>query len=304
MDKLPVTVIVPTHKRPELMKRAVQSILDQSYDGEVEIIVVFDACELALPEIAIPEHRAVRALPNRRSRGLAGGRNTGILAAQHDFVAFLDDDDYWMPDKLELQMASFDQHPDSILIGTAMTVDDGARLHERLVPSELVTHRDLLHNRLAGLHSSSFLFRRAALLGDLGLVDEELPRSYGEDYDLLLRTAAIAPIVVVNRALVTVTWQGQSFFFGQWAIYAQALQYLLAKHPEFRTSNRAVGRIESQVAFALAASGQRSEGARWARKSLRHDARQVKSYLALAIALRLLTAAQVTRAVQRFGKGI
>jgi GT2 family glycosyltransferase len=304
VSKASVTAIVPTHNRPELMKRAVQSIVDQGYDGVVEIIVVFDACEPVLPAVTLPDNRTMRALVNGRSRGLAGGRNTGIEAASHDFVAFLDDDDYWLPTKLDEQMAAFDQNPDSILVGTAMVVDDGVRTHERLLPSASVTHRDLLHDRLAGLHSSSFVFRKGAFSGRLGLVDESLPRSYGEDYDLLLRTAAIAPIVVVNQPLVSVTWQGQSFFFGQWAVYAEALQYLLTKHPEFNSSRTAIGRIEAQIAFALVASGKRREGARWAQRSLGHDPRQIKAHLALAMALRLVSAAQVTRVAQRFGKGI
>jgi len=300
----PVTAVVPTHNRPELMKRAVQSVLDQSYEGDIEILVVFDACEPILPDVDLPSNRTLRALVNERSRGLAGGRNTGILAAAHDFVAFLDDDDHWMPEKLARQMAAFDAHEDAILVGTAMIVDDGERTHERLVPSEIVTHRDLLHNRLAGLHSSSFVFRRDAFFGALGLVDEKLPRSYGEDYDMLLRTAAITPIVVVNEPLVGVMWKGQSFFFGQWAVYAEALQFLLAKHPEFGSSRTAVARIESQVAFALAASGQRAAARVWATRSLSHDPRQVKAYLAIAIALRLVTADRIARTVQRFGKGI
>jgi len=300
----PVTAVVPTHNRPDLMKRAVQSILDQTYEGDIEIVVVFDACEPRLPDVELPRNRTLRALVNERSRGLAGGRNTGILAASHDFVAFLDDDDYWMPEKLARQMRAFDAHEDAILVGTAMIVDDGERTHERLVPSETVTHHDLLHNRLAGLHSSSFVFRRHAFLGSLGLVDEQLPRSYGEDYDMLLRTAAIGPIVVVNEPLVGVTWKGQSFFFGQWAVYAEALQYLLAKHPEFGSTRSAVGRIESQIAFALAASGQRGAGVDWAKKSIRHDPCQAKAYLAIAIALRLVTADRIARTAQRFGKGI
>ena len=299
-----VSAVVPTHNRPDMMRRAVQSILDQGYPGHVEVIVVFDACEPVLPDVVVPGNRELKALVNERSRGLAGGRNTGILAAEHDYVAFLDDDDYWMPHKLERQMAKFLERPDSLLVGTAMIVDDGERTHERLVPSESISHRDLLHDRLAGLHSSSFVFRRAALLGPIGLIDEELPRSYGEDYDILLRTSAITDVVVVNEALVSVTWQGQSYFFGQWAAYAEALQYLLEKHPDFASSGPAIGRIESQIAFALAASGQRSEGARWARRAIAHSGRQTKAYLALAIAMRLTTANAVARTAARFGKGI
>lgn len=299
-----VTAVVPTHNRPGLMKRAVESIASQNYDGPLEIVVVFDACEVALPDVELTDGQTIRGVSNSRSRGLAGARNTGILEAQNPYVAFLDDDDYWLQGKLTAQMDVFRQQPDAILVGTAMVVNDGERTHERLVPGDEVSHRDFLHNRLAGLHSSSFVFRRDRLLGDLGLVDEDLPRSYGEDYDLLLRTSALHPVAVVNRPLVNVTWQGQSFFFGQWAVYAEALQYLLIKHPEFASSKKAFGRIQSQIAFALAASGQKGDARSWAGRALRNDPRQVKAALALAISTGLITAPQVTRVVQRFGKGI
>ena len=83
------------------MRVAVQSILDQTYVGPIEIIVVFDACEPELPDVDVPPNRTLRALVNSRSRGLAGTRNTGILDARHAYVAFLDDDcvptTTWLP---------------------------------------------------------------------------------------------------------------------------------------------------------------------------------------------------------------
>jgi glycosyltransferase involved in cell wall biosynthesis len=299
-----VSVVIPTHNRPELMKRAVESVFAQTYGGQLEVIVVFDACDPMLPVLTAAPNRSLRAMVNHRSRGLAGARNSGILASAHDFVAFLDDDDHWMPTKLAQQMERFEEQPASLLVGTAMVVDDGHRLHERLVPGDTVAYSDLLEDRLPGLHSSSFVLRRSALLGEVGLIDEELPRSYGEDYDLLLRTAKVGRISVVNRPLLTVTWQGQSYFFGRWALYAEALQYLLAKHPGFATSRTAIGRIESQVAFALAASDQGREARRWAQRALAHDPRAIKAMLAILISYRLTTADRVTKVAARFGRGI
>lgn len=299
-----ITASIPTHNRPEMMRRAVQSVLDQDYEGPIEVIVVFDACEPVLPDVQVPPNRTLLALTNQRTRGLAGSRNTGILAASHEYVAFLDDDDTWLPDKLTVQIELMDQHPQTVLVGSAMVVDDGERTHERLLPTDTVTHADLIENRLAGLHSSSFLFRTEILRGTLGLVDEQLPASYGEDYDLLLRTAKLSPIKLVNRPLVNVQWQGQSYFFGKWAIYASALEYLLSKHPEFAVNQRALSRIESQIAFSLAASGQRQRAKTVGLSAVRGNRTNIKAYLALAIALRLLTAPQVTRVAQRFGKGI
>lgn len=300
----PITVIVPTHNRPELMARAVLSIVEQTYDGPIEVLVVFDACEPVLPEVPARPNRWVKALVNERAPGPAGGRNSGVLAASHELIAFLDDDDVWAATKIADQVAVVQQHPDTVLFGTAMQVDDGSRLHDRLVPFDRVTHDILLHNRIAALHTSSLLIRSEAMRGPVGLFDESLPRGYCEDYDLLLRAATIAPIVVVNRPLVVVRWQGDSHFLGAWATYAEALKCLLAKHPGFETSRRAVGRIESQIAFALAASGDRRQGAGWAWRSLRHDPRQPKAWLALAVALRVISAARVTRIARRFGRSI
>lgn len=300
----PVTAVIPTHNRPELMQRALESVLGQEYDGEIEVIVVFDACEPFVPPVEVPSSRTLRVVVNQRSRGLAGARNTGIVEALHPYVAFLDDDDYWLAGKLEAQMERFAERPETVLVGTAMVVDDGERTHERLVPTETVGHADLLRDRMAGLHSSTFVFDKTALMGPIGMVDENLPGSYGEDYDLLLRTALVAPVSVVNRALVSVSWTGQSYFFGKWGAYADGLEYLLATHEGFRQNRKAHGRIASQISFARAASGERRISRRWVREALRNDPTQIKAWLALGISLRLLSAPWVVGVVQRMGKGI
>ncbi len=299
-----VTAVVPTHNRPEMMQRAVQSILDQDYDADVEVIVVFDACEPFDPPVDVPARRKVRTVVNTRSRGLAGARNTGIDAASFDYVAFLDDDDYWLPGKLSAQMERFTKPEPPVLVGTAMMVDDGQRTFDRLVPVEDVTYDALLRDRMAGLHSSTFVFDRAALTGPVGMVDESLPGGYGEDYDLLLRTAEVGRIEVVNRPLVSVTWAGQSYFFGRWGAYADGLEYLLARHPRFAEDRTSMARLCGQIAFARAAHGQRRAAWSWIARSLRNDVRELRSWLAAGIALRVLSAPWVVREVQKRGKGI
>jgi glycosyltransferase involved in cell wall biosynthesis len=300
----PVTAVVPTHRRPELMRTAVQSILDQTYPGQIEIVVVFDACDVELPVLDVPEHRIVRGISNERVRGLAGARNSGIVAATHDFVAFLDDDDRWMPDKLEAQMAVFDEDPAAGLVGSAMRVDDGRTTHDRLTPGTIVTHDDLVRDRIAGLHSSSFVFRRAVLVDGAGMIDERLPGAYGEDYDVLLTVAGIAPIRVVNRPLVSVRWSGDSFFYGRWDQYAEGLTYLLHKHPALRADEHAAARIGSQIGFALAAAGRRRESRVWLWRALRRRPGSVRAWLGLLISVRLLSAPLVARLANLAGKGV
>ncbi|MCW2788128.1 MAG: glycosyl transferase [Aeromicrobium sp.] len=298
-----VTAVVPTHRRPELMARAVESILAQTYAGEIEVLVVFDACEPVLPSVPLGDGRTLRAVVNDRVRGLAGARNTGILAARHDFIAFLDDDDHWMPGKLDAQIAVFEAHPEVGLVGTAMEVDDGRSTHERPVPT-VVTHADLVRDRIAGLHSSSFVFRRDVLIDAVGMIDEALPGSYGEDYDVLLTTSRLAPIRLVNEPLVSVRWSGQSFFYGRWAQYAEGLVYLLDKHPALRQDPAALARIGSQIGFALAAAGRRRESRPWLRRSLRAQRLNLRAWLGLLISYRLLSADAVARVANLAGKGI
>lgn len=300
----PVTVVVPTHARPQLMAEAVESVLAQDYAGPLEVVVVFDACEPVLPDVALGPEQTLRAVVNERVRGLAGARNSGILAASHDFVAFLDDDDTWLPGKLSAQMAIFRDHPDVRLVATAMQVDDGERLIDRLVPSDVVTHAELVRERFGGLHSSSFVFRRAALVEEIGMIDEDLPRGYAEDTDVLLGASRLAPVRLVNEPLVRVRWQGQSYFFGRWADYAAALSYLLRKHPEFADDDAAHARMLSQIAFGEVSSGARAAGRRHARQAIALQPTNLRAWLALAVGARLLTTGAVVAFARRFGKGI
>lgn len=303
MAQLPaVTAVIPTHNRPEQMRRAVESVLDQEYAAGIDVIIVFDAEEPYVPDVNVPVGRTLTATVNERSRGLAGARNSGIIAATNDYVAFLDDDDWWMPGKLSAQMDGLAK--DVLLVGSAIVLDDGERQHTRLVPVENVTHEALLRDRMAGLHSSTFVFRRDALLGELGLVDEDLPGSYGEDYDLLLRTSRLGRIAVVNEPLVSVTWSQNSYFFGKWGAYAEGLEYLLGAHAGFKQDRKAHARLAAQIAFARASNGDSKEARSWVWTAVRRDPGQIKAWLALAISLRIISAAWVTKTVQLMGKGI
>lgn len=299
-----VTAVIPTHNRPEQMKRALESVLQQQYAGTIEVIIVFDAEQPYLPDVEIPDGRSVTVTVNERSRGLAGARNTGILTASHEYVAFLDDDDWWLPNKLASQMPLFEAGTDVLLVGTAMILDDGERQHERLIPVKDVTHAALLRDRMAGLHSSTFVFRTSGLKGEVGLVDEDLPGSYGEDYDLLLRTSKAGAIAVVNQPLVSVTWSQNSYFFGKWGAYADGLTYLLNTHEGFKRDEKAHARLAGQIAFARASNGESRLAREWVWTAVRRDLTQIKAWLALAISLRLMSAPWVTRTVQRLGKGI
>lgn len=298
-----VTAVIPTHNRPDLMRAAVVSVLEQDYVGDIEVIIVFDACPIEVPDLEIPAHRTVRGVENTRTRGLAGGRNTGILEAAHDYVAFLDDDDEWLPGKLSAQMPALLDEPGAFLVSSAMFVDDGTTSHERPAPGVRVTHDQLLADRIAALHSSSFVFQKDRLR-EIGMIDEDLPGSYGEDYDVLLRATQVAPVVVVNRPLISVRWTGHSYFYGKWQMYADALRHLIGVHPELEKNPGNASRLKSQIGFALAAAGRRAESRPWSRAALKARWTNARAWLALAVSYRVVSANFVARTANRFGKGI
>jgi glycosyltransferase involved in cell wall biosynthesis len=304
-DSLPlVSVVVPTHNRPLPLNRCVAAIMEQTYAGNIECIVVFDQCDPHPIDVEVPEHRSLRLLTNQRKPGLAGARNTGILAADGEFLAQCDDDDLWLPEKLQRQLALLERDPSTLLVGCHIILD-GAQTST--VPAEQPRHvelADLLRSRVSALHPSTLVARRAAVTDLFGLLDEELPGSYAEDYDWLLRAARHTAIELVPDTLVRVTWQTGSLFANRWHLIIEALEYLLDKHPEFAGSAVGSARVEGQIAFAHAALGQRRASARWARQALRHDPRQMRAYLALAVDARLVGAQRVLDALHRRGKGI
>jgi GT2 family glycosyltransferase len=299
-----ITVVIPTRDREQLLARAVAAIATQGYPGPLEILVVRDGTAPVPVPVDLPPGVVLHQMTNTRSPGLAGTRNTGILAAAHPLIAFCDDDDEWLPGKLEAQVPLLATDPRPSLVATGIAVvHDGVRT-PRPGPTEPVTARDLLLKRIMELHPSSFLLRREDLVGPIGLVDESLPGGYAEDYDLLLRAAATGPVLSVPRALTDVHWHGGSYYFSRWQTIHESLEMLLAKHPEFASVPRGEARIRGQQALALAAMGRRREGLALALRALRLAPTEPRGPLALAACLRLVNVDALQRRLHRRGRGL
>jgi glycosyltransferase involved in cell wall biosynthesis len=300
----PVTVVVPTRDRPQELRRAVTAILGQRYPGPVECVVVFDQSDPDLPWGDPGPTRRLRLVRNQRTPGLAGARNTGVVHATGELVAFCDDDDEWLPGKLERQVAALADRPDAAVATTGIVVRYGDRSVTRLAPTPEITHRQLLRSRMVELHPSTYLVRKPALLDGIGLVDEHIPGSFAEDYEWLLRAARRAPVLAVREPLVVVHWHQSSFFADRWRTIISALTYLVDKHRELQQEPSGLARIYGQIAFAHAALGERGAARRWARRTLSLDRRERRAYLALAVSLRLIKARTVVRLAHVAGKGL
>jgi glycosyltransferase involved in cell wall biosynthesis len=276
-----VGVVIPSHDRPDQLRAALAAVGAQDYLGEVRTVVVFDRSE---PDVSLVG-TGVTVLANERTPGLAGARNTGILALDTDLIAFCDDDDTWLPGKLTAQVQALQSAPGAEFASCGIVVEYNGTASPRLAGAPRVSYDDLLRSRMVMVHSSTYLIRRYALLAGIGLVDEQIPGSQNEDWDLALRAARRHPIMQADDPLVRVAWGNSSYFATQWESKAAALKWMLDRHPDLRRSRVGSARVYGQLAFACACLGRRREAGRWAVRALRQNWHERRVPFALAVGI-------------------
>jgi glycosyltransferase involved in cell wall biosynthesis len=296
-----VGVVVPTCDRPEMLGEAVAAILGQDYPGRLQIVVVYDRSE---PDQRLAVADQVTVLANNRQPGLAGARNTGILALDTDLVAFCDDDDVWLPEKIRLQQQALAGQPGAEFASCGILVEFQGAATPRLPGSDRVSYPDLLASRMVMVHSSTYLIRRSALLAGIGLLDESIPGGQNEDWDLALRAARRQPIACVDRALVRVRWGSSSFFAQRWDTKAQSLRWMLEHHPDLAACRPGAARVYGQLAFADACLGKRTQAMRWAGKAMRRNWHERRVPFAMAVSAGAVSGDTVLRLLHSRGHGI
>jgi glycosyltransferase involved in cell wall biosynthesis len=198
-----VSVVVPTYNRARLIGETIESILAQQYD-HLELIVVCDGCKDGTETVVSSfEDPRVRLVTQDNSGGPARPRNAGVARALGKYVAFCDDDDLWMPQKLRLQVAVMEREPDAALcFAGGVTFGDGARsvLAYRLKRGPRRDHfRALLYSNF--ILNSSVLVRRT-ILDEVGPFNVDRRLHGTEDYEMWLRIAHGHRLVSIDEPLV------------------------------------------------------------------------------------------------------
>ena len=200
-----ISVIVPTYNRADLLPQALASVLGQSY-GDFELLVVDDGSTDNTADVVarIGDSRIV-TIAQEHSGLPAVGRNTGMRRAAGTFIAFLNSDDLWLPDKLAQQVVLMEANP---VLGLSYTncyrfTDDPTR-HE---PTPLLRPQDML----SGDVFDQFYGRpkipnltvmiRSAVVADVGYFDEDPQLKANEDYEYWLRIAARYPFGHITAPL-------------------------------------------------------------------------------------------------------
>ncbi|WP_213452819.1 glycosyltransferase family A protein [Rhizomonospora bruguierae] len=300
-----VGVVIPTRNRPELLRRALDSVRAQDYPGVLRTLVVYDRSE---PDtsLAVDGDRPVGVTANARVPGLAGARNTGIVALATDLVAFCDDDDAWAPGKLRRQVGRLVAEPTAEMATCAIEVTYRGATTPRLAGVDSVPVDALARSRMAMLHSSTFLLRRAALVDPtrLGLVAEDAPGSQNEDWDLLLRAARRHPVAHLDEPLVRVLWGGGSHYAYEYGTKISSLRWMIDRHPEIAGCAPGAARVYGQLACWSAATGNRADAWRWTREAVRNNWREPRAAIALAAMSGAVRMETVLDALHRRGRGI
>jgi glycosyltransferase involved in cell wall biosynthesis len=201
-----VSVVIPTRDRPELLALTLRTALSQEHVN-AELIVVDDGSESGTATLVrqLADSR-IRLLPNTGPPGVSGARNRGIAAANGRWIAFLDDDDLWAPNKLAMQIAAATENNAGWVYAGDVTVDADLRVCSGAPPpppDEVVA--DLRRHNAVPAGASNVAVRRE-VLERVGDFDTALRTS--EDWDMWLRLAATGLPACVRRPLVALRTHG------------------------------------------------------------------------------------------------
>lgn len=189
-----ISIVIPTQNRPKQLRLALESILDQTYP-HWEALVVDDGSEPPVSLDGLPQKISLLRLPC--SKGVAHARNLGLAKARGSLLAFLDDDDTYLPEKLEKQVAYLREHPDIDLVFSKVWIT-GRSGHSRHHVRDAHVHDTLKNFSFFNIiHTNSVLFRRG-LIDAVGF-DERLEKYTDMQFFLALSLQfkiAFLPITV------------------------------------------------------------------------------------------------------------
>jgi glycosyltransferase involved in cell wall biosynthesis len=253
-----VSIIIPTYNRADLVRQAVASVKAQTYQ-DFEIVVVDDGGTDGTCEV-LSTWRELRVLRHPGRRGVSAARNTGIAAARGEWLAFLDSDDLWLPDKLARQIFLLEGQPELLICQTEETwVRRGVRVNKPAVHRK-VAGRIFLPSLGRCMISPSAVILHRRLLQEHGGFDATLPAA--EDYDLWLRLTWRYEVGLVDEPLVIKRGGHPDQLSRQWGIdrfRIRALVKLLAE-PDLPDPYARAARRMLAVKCAIYAQGCEKRG--------------------------------------------
>jgi len=202
-----VSVIIPTYNRAEFLRLAITSVLNQTFQ-DFEIIVVDDASEDHTHEVVSDfSDKRIKYIRHEANTRVSAARNTGVLSASGDYIAFLDDDDEWLPGKLQIQVTLLEDSTSTfggVYTGCVRIDRPTGQISQLVVPKRRGNiYNDLLKSNF--IVTSTVLLRRKCF-DRVGLFDESI--EFWEDYDIWIRVSKEFHFECVPESLVKYWFHG------------------------------------------------------------------------------------------------
>jgi glycosyltransferase involved in cell wall biosynthesis len=229
-----VSAVIPTYNRAHFLERAIRSVLDQTFQ-DFEIVVVNDASpENDATDAVVEGFRdpRIKYFRHESNKGIGVTRNTGVLNSSGEYIAFLDDDDAWLPQKLELQCRLLESSPatvGAVYTGGYSMLWKSKKIIRQRIPCYRGNILDALRARNCIGTSSSVMIRKSCF-DKVGLFDDALP--YGEDFDMWLRLAQRFHFEYLDEPLVMYSLHDVKLSTN-WARRLSGAERILEKHGEF-----------------------------------------------------------------------
>lgn len=229
-----VSAVVPSFNGERYLRKCLQSIQRQTLE-DLEIVVVDDGSTDSSRSVVLEEAAGdarIRLIEHERNRGIAAARNTGILESRGRYVGFLDQDDVWLPSKLDVQVSTLERSGEGVeaVFSDVLMIDEEGgtlgRCHHEYIPQSvnLMSREERL--RACFLHNFipliGLLVRRSSF-ERIGLFDETV-RGGMDDFELCLRLVGNADVRYIDRPLAAHRVHGGN--------YSQRTDRLLSDLPD------------------------------------------------------------------------
>lgn len=264
-----VSIILPTYNRAHLLSRAIQSVLDQTYQ-DFELIIVDDGSTDNTEEIVKSfNDERIKYIWQGENKGVSAARNTGIKMAKGKYIAFQDSDDEWMPEKLEKQVRAFEAALPEVGIvytGFFTVIND----KKRYITSIGVTleEGDIFSTLLKGnfIGAPTILIKRECF-ERVGMFDDLFPPM--EDWKLLLKMSRHYQFKCIDEPLVTSYLQPDSISANQSALIKAFKLILETYFEDIKQDRRVLASYYFRLGNFLCPYGELSQGRSYLFRSIK-----------------------------------
>ena len=228
-----VSAVIPTYNNGPLVTEAVESALAQTYSNKEVIVVDDGSTDDTISRLN--KFGSDITVIRQEHAGPPVARNAGIRASRGEFVAFLDSDDLWMPEKMARCLPPFERNPRVGVVYTAVRITEMESGLQYLLPQYTLSGNMArkLFLECHGVNTSTLMARRS-LLDEVGMFDEELFRA--QDWDLMIRMAEAADYAHVDEVLTERRLHSRSLSVTHANLYAdynlRVIRKALARRPD------------------------------------------------------------------------